>query len=166
MGVSGIEHDWFHSYLVNRTQYITLSSSAALAQTTVEMGVPQGSLLGVLLFQLLINELPKSLKYCMSILYADDTMILLIGRSLKFLRIKMQEDLKSLLAWLCMNRLKLNVLKTKAMLLNKEGLNSDFYLKINNQKIEVVCNFKFLGVIIDNSLSFYEHFQVLYNKLL
>ena len=99
MGVSGIEHDWFHSYLVNRTQYITLSSSAALAQTTVEMGVPQGSLLGVLLFQLLINELPKSLKYCMSILYADDTMILLIGRSLKFLRIKMQEDLKSLLAW-------------------------------------------------------------------
>ena len=74
MGINGLELEWFSSYMHLRKQFVVINDKkSALANTTV--GVQQGSLLGVLLFQLMINDLPKCLKFSTSILYANDTTI-------------------------------------------------------------------------------------------
>ena len=115
----------------------------------ISVGVAQGSLLGVLLFKLYINDIHTSLRYCNSILYADDTTIFVVGKYLRFLRTKMQFDLDKLYEWLKVNRLKLNVAKTKSMVFSREGLNPNVELIIDKQYIETVSSFKFLGVIFD-----------------
>ena len=118
------------------------------------------------MFQIHINDLPRSLKFCNSILYADDTTIFLTGHSLKFLRIKLQSDLYCLECWLKSNSLKLNINKTKVMLLNKECLFPTIDLFFENEIIEQVSHFKFLGVTSDVSLDFSSHFSEVHSKLL
>ena len=132
---------------------------------TLPTGVAQGSLLGVLLFQIHINDMFKTLKQMMSILYADDTTLLITGRSLHFLRCKMQHDLGQLSTWLCINKLKLNVSKTKCMIFHKEGLNPNIHLEVDGETVQMVKKFTFLGVVLDGSLSFESHFEKLQNKL-
>ena len=127
--------------------------------------VAQGSLLAVLIFQLFINDLPSVLHHSMSILYADDTTVFVIGRSLRFLRLKMQKDLDHLCEWLCVNRLNLNTSKTKVLLFNRENLKPNIVLKIGNQKLEVVDTFKFLGIVVNTNLSFINHYEFVYHKL-
>ena len=122
--------------------------------------------MGVLLFQILIDDLHRCLCYSRCILYADDMTIYVIGRSLKCLKVKTQYDLNCLENWLCLNWLKLNVHKTKSLLFNKEGLFPNIGLSINGETIETVSKFKFLGILIDNALRFQEHFTDLPQKLL
>ena len=155
---------WYQSYLSKRMQRVTIAELMS-QWTEVKVGIPQGSLLGVLLFQLLINDLPKSLSFCQSILYADDSTIFLVGRSLKFLRTKLQSDLASLSEWLWANQLKLNVSKTKYVLFHEDGLTPHVDLVVNDQSIGRSANFKFLGVTLDPALSFDSHFAELYAKL-
>ena len=73
----------------------------------------------------------------------------------------MQSDLNSLSNWLQLNKLKLNVKKTKCMLLHKEGLFPNVGLEVDGQSIEQVSTFKFLGVTLDNSLTFSAHYTEL-----
>ena len=164
LGIKNTELDWFSSYLKSRQQIVTCNGVLS-APMEVTVGVPQGSLLGVLLFQIIINDMAKNLRYCSTILYADDTTIYVVGKSLHFLKLKMQSDLESVSHWLSHNHLKLNVAKTKSMLLNREGLAPSFELKIDGQCIENVVSFKFLGIIIDNALRFEQHFSYVYGKL-
>ena len=83
LGIQDITLQWFKSYPGGREQQVMLNDSVS-AKAKVRVGIPQGSLLGVLLFQILINDLPKCLKFCSSILYADDTTIYCIGKSVRF----------------------------------------------------------------------------------
>ena len=115
LGLSEITLKWFESYLTNRQQYTNVMDANS-TMTQVEVGVSQGSLLGVLLFLIEINDLRHSLKHTSSILYADDTMIYVIGKNLRMLQLKMQQDLEYLSMWLRSNKLLLNVKKTKFML--------------------------------------------------
>ena len=163
-GFANVELDWFKSYLTKRQQSVVLGRTCS-DPTELSVGVAQGALLGVLSFEIFINDLFRSLKYSTSILYADDTTLLISGNSLRFLRVKMQDDLESLCEWLKINRLKLNVQKTKSMLLNVEGLSLAVELSIDGELIETVKTFKFLGVHIDNRLIFENHYKVLYDKL-
>ena len=80
IGICDKELQWFTNYLTNRRQLVQLGGCLS-DMATIAVGVPQGSLLGVLLFEILINDVVKSLKFCSSILYADDTTLFLIGRS-------------------------------------------------------------------------------------
>ena len=116
-------------------------------------------------FQILINDLPKCLRFCTSILYADDTTLFVVGNSIQCLRAKMQKDLDSLAAWLRVNHLKLNVTKTKCLLFNKEGLSSKLDLEVQGETIDTVQSFKFLGVTVDNKMDCMSHFSVLHSKL-
>ena len=165
IGVRDIELQWFRSFLCEHRQCVQLGEKTSKLKQ-VDIGVAQGSLLSVLLFQLLINDLPKCLKFCSSILYADDTMIYLVGCSLRYLKIKVQNDLESLSKWLAGNSLKLNVSKTKCVLFNKEGLMPNIELSIDNEIVECVEHFKFLGMTLDNRLHFDRQYDELYNKLL
>ena len=132
----------------------------------IDTGVLQGCLLGVLLFQVVINDLPNCLKFSTCILYADDTTIFVIGRSLKFMKMKLQSELRSLLSWLSANHLKLNASKMKVMLFNKAGLTPNLVLTVEGMDIEMVSSFKFLGVILDVNLGFEQHYKILYKKLM
>ena len=125
----------------------------------------QGSLLGVILFGLQINDLKQSVKYGSVILYADDTTIYMLGKSIRCLRTKLQFDLDELSMWLKCNKLLLNVEKTKVMYVDRENLNPKLYLSIDGEQIEQVETFKFLGVTICNNLRFEKHIRLLYTKL-
>ena len=66
LGVTGIEYSWFESYLTGHLQYVDIDGRAS-SHKPIKVFVPQGSLLGVLIFQIFINDMPKSLQYCTSI---------------------------------------------------------------------------------------------------
>ena len=156
IGVRDTELCWFKSYMNNRRQFVQIGNSKSEV-TNMRIGVQQGSLLGVLLFQLLINDLPQCLKFSCSILYADDTTIFVHGKSLRFLRTKLQADLDNLSNWLLVNGLKLNVSKTKVMVFEAQGLTPNIALEIDGQMIENVTSFKFLGLNVCADLSFKSH---------
>ena len=108
----------------------------------------------------------KCLKFSNAILYADDTTIFIVGHSLKFMKTKMHHDLAWLSEWLRLNNLKLNVRKTKCILFNKQGLLPNVHLMIDNEEIQTVETFKFLGVYLDCNLSFETHYKELHLRLL
>ena len=165
LGIRGSLLKWYCSYLTKRQQY-TVVNDISSEKKELQVGVPQGSLLGVLLFQLLINDLKSSLKYSIAILYADDTTIMLSGRNLKFLKVKFQHDLDSLSVWLKANRLSLNANKTKVMYFSRGPHFENIDIEMNHQTIEQVNEFKFLGYIVDNKMACSGHFVKLHQQLL
>ena len=165
LGIQDEELKWFESYLTGCKQF-TQMQNCRPAMAEMSVGIPQGALLGVLLFQVHVNDLNKCLMFSNSILYADDTTIYVMGKSPKYLRFKLQDDLNSLLSWLRVNKLKLNTKKTKVLLFNKDGLFPNVELSVYNDTIECVTYFKFLGVWLDHTLSFDHHYMHLHEKLL
>ena len=165
LGVEGTALSWFDSYLSGREQFVQIGNSKS-KKSKLEVGVAQGSLLGVVLFQLIINDLHKSVKFSTTILYADNTTLLISGKNLRCLKSKMQHDLDHLSVWLANNYLKLNVSKTKYLIFHKEGLSPEVTLHVDGSTVGMVRDFRFLGVLIDGALSFTAHFTQLYEKLL
>ena len=108
----------------------------------------------------------KCLKFSNSILYMDDTTLYIVGRNIKCLKAKLQSDINELSVWLKCNKLKLNVKKTKLLFFDRYGLSPDMYIHIDNESIENVRQFKFLGIIMDGQLLFKDHFNTLHQKLL
>ena len=106
----GIRHkclEWCKSYLSNRTQRVFVAGVTSTS-LNITCGVPQGSILGPLLFLIYINDLPSVCNQLSVHLFADDTNLCSLGCS----RIAIQDDLDSVAAWLNANKLKLNMLKT------------------------------------------------------
>ena len=93
-GVRGIANEWFASYLKNRKQFVSISGHISSSQV-IQTGVPQGSVLGPLLFLLYINDLNKSIKNLRAYHFAGDTNILLSNKSLEQLAKKVNKDLKN-----------------------------------------------------------------------
>ena len=164
LGIENAKLGWFRSYLTNRMQ-ITKVNDETSEPCVINTGVPQGSLLGVLLFQLLINDMTQVLKHSNCLLYADDTTIYVIGRNIRFMKMKLQSNIDSISMWLCSNSLKLNVAKTKVLLFNYAGITPLIDISIEGELIENVNEFKFLGINLDSELSFESHYLNLYKKL-
>ena len=165
LGVWGQSLDWVYTYLSRRVQFCCINGMES-SERPLEQDVPQGSLLGVLFFQLQINAMSKCLKFCNSILYADDTTIYVIGRNIQFMKSKLQSDMTAVSEWLSMNQLKLNVKKTKLVYFNKEGLSPHINVIMEGEEIECVRSFKFLGVDLDNQLNFCDHANAVHSQLL
>ena len=165
LGVWGVALDWFRSYLCNQVQYVTYQGVDS-DKKGLPCGVPQGSLLGVILFQIQINDLKSCLRYSDSILYVDDTMIYVFGRNLHALKANIQYDLNALSRWLSLNKLLLNAKKTKSLLFSRvDNVNVKLFVN-GDQQIQSVCCFKFLGFYLDVTLSFEHHCHHLYETLL
>ena len=114
-GIRGVANDWFRSYLTNRKQFVSVSGCQSDI-TNVDYGVPQGSVLGPLLFLIYINDLHKAIKYSSTRHFADDTNILIKNSSLKQLKKHLNLDLRSLCNWLKANKISLNCSKTELLI--------------------------------------------------
>ena len=113
-GVHDTALKWFEDYLTNRMQYATYNSIKS-EQKIIDCGVPQGSILGPLLFLLYINDLSTVSEPCFSILFADDTNMFIAGKYIQDMCHKLNEDLTKIQEWLCCNKLSLNVSNTHYM---------------------------------------------------
>ena len=158
-GIRGIALKWFESYLANRQQFVLINKYKSSYENIV-CGVPQGSILGPLLFILYINDIPLSSKKGNFILFADDTNVLYNADNLMQLEEIINTELKQIYDWLTSNKLFLNVGKTKYLIFNVKNRKIDkstFSVTLNNINIENVSFTKFLGVYLDENLGWNVH---------
>lgn len=162
MGQTAVK--WIEDYLRNRRQQTEYNG-----QTSPELhnpyGVPQGSVLGPLLFILYINDIHTSVQHCKLNLFADETLLAITAKNIPDAVDKLNQDLETLSQWLQLNKLKLNIQKTKYMILGKHNVNTQYDIHIHGESLERVSVFKYLGVTIDDKLKFHEHVKILVSKM-
>ena len=151
--------NWFRSYLDERKQFVHYNGCDSKT-STVECGVPQGSVLG-LLFIIYTNDLPDSLHNSRTLLFADDTTVYISGIDITLLYSKMTEDLAKLSDWFRANKLSLNISKTNYILFSNTDhqIPSLPKLKLANQVIQKTTSLKFLGLIIDDKFKWDQHIK-------
>ena len=143
---------------------ISYVAGAWLAVTPNDLGVPQGTPLSCLLFILYINAIVSVTLHCKISLFADDTLLWISADSLHDAISKINADLARITRFLKMLKLKLNVQKTKAMIINcRQEVNQP--ILIDGQAFEVVDSMKYLGVTVDNQLTFSENIKYISNKI-
>ena len=153
-GVRNSSLEWFNSYLTDRKQVVKLRETVS-DKLDNRLGVPQGSILGPLIFILYINDIPNCLKYCHAKLFADDALVFNISDTIEEATAKINHDLDLIYTKLCQNKLKLNVTKTKVMIItNKKIDRSNINIYINGTRLDIENEIKYLGVVIDDKLNF------------
>lgn len=158
---------FFSSYLSFRKQYVVINDFISEVKY-ISCGVPQGSVLGPLLFSLYINDLPQALHFSETLMYADDTALTFTGKSLITLQNRIMVELSALSSWFSGNRLTLNVAKTKYVIFHSRQKTLDYSLislSLDATLIEQVFSFKYLGVLFDNHLHWKDHVNNVCKKL-
>ena len=164
-GIRGEMNDWFKSYLTNRKQCVSILGFES-SYKTIEYGVPQGSVLGPLLFLIYINDLNRSIKNSDTYHFADDTNLLNINDSFFSMQSKLNKDLKGLYRWLLANKISLNAAKTELVIFRKPLQKiPPIKLKINGNRIAQTNKVKYLGVYLDEFLDGSVHCTELQKKL-
>ena len=170
-GAQQRELSWFRSYLSNRKQFCRVNGVDSDVGE-IEVGVPQGSCLGPLLFLIYINDLSEAVQSSSVTMYADDTSLCHQSRDLTQLNEAINSDLSKLETWLQGNKLSLNVAKTHSMLISTKqkhkslkSRNEALDLKIRDNEFEVVQKTKYLGVQIDYCLNCKEQIKAVSTKV-
>ena len=170
-GLQGNTLKWFRNYLQDRRQYVEINDKKSNIIST-NIGVPQGSILGPLLFNIYIyiNDIQCATDFFHLISYADDTTLY---RSLSRchdpnISHYINTELEKVYTWLCYNRLSLNINKTKYMIFHTRGKNislDHFNLKVDKSFIEYVHNFNFLGVTFNHNMDWNSHIDTVSTKI-
>ena len=169
-GIYGTELNWFTDYLFNRSQFVQ-NNGCTSDVTSVFCGVPQGSIIGPLLFIMHLNGAHTVLQNSKIITYADDTVVFVSGSSLDEIERKLNHDLQHLKAWFDENELLVNLKKGKtesmvfgtAKRLSKTEKN-EMKVEVNGTPIAGTSSYKYLGVYLDQTLNFAIHFEKTYKK--
>ena len=164
-GIRGCSLDWFRSYLTDRKQYVYYNGVSSTMRTT-SCGVPQGSILGPLLFLIYVNDLATVSEYIFSILFADDTNMFMSGKNMQELEQKFNSEMIKVFQWIETNKLSLNIKKTQFMLFHgKRIVDHVPNIVINGIAISSTKSIKFLGVMVDDKLSWKTHIDYISNKV-
>ena len=154
MGISGVVLKWFHSYLTNRKQRVKVGGTYS-DWYSCSRGVPQGSVLGPLLFSLYIRKLPSILQPHVdnTMLFADDISFDCTGSNVDTIGKSLSDALSALLPWLLQRGLNANMLKTHVMLIQPRGTPScSLHVTYDSQPLQQVSVTRFLGLRIDDRL--------------
>ena len=167
--ICGDTLQWFSSYLLNRKQKVVMNNVES-STADLECGVPQGSILGPLLFLMFINDLPLYTNNVFTDLYADDTTLYVTGHSQYSVQENLQLALQKLSVWCKHNGMLLNTEKTKLMLITtpQKRLHLQYnilHLTYNNEILKNIENDKVLGVHIDNNLTWTVHTEFIAKKI-
>ena len=165
-GIRDTALTWFKSYLDGRHQYVELNGYKSTT-LPLEVGVPQGSILGPLLFLLYINDLPSATNL-KSVMFADDTNLLILGNNLEALTTLLNSELEGVSDYFKANQLKLNAKKTKMVIFRRKALpasNSQVDVFLDGERLEISDEAPFLGVTIDSTLNWEKHCNSVANKI-
>ena len=174
-GIAGNSLNWFKSYLTDRKQYVQFKDSLS-SYSMLKTGVPQGSILGPLLFIIYMNDIAQVTDKFYFTIYADDTTLIAPictfslndKNDLAMISQNINSELKIITDWLALNKLSLNAKKTKMMVFHyhqKKISNMKLKLYINRTKIEQVKEFCFLGILFDECLTWKAHVQKIGSKI-
>ena len=162
---------WFKDYLNNRKQFVSFGNNKKSSLQNVNFGVPQGSILGPLLFLIYVNDMCNVSKSIQPIMFADDTNLFFSAKDNKSLFRFMNEELKRFQTWFNANKLSLNVSKTKYSFFHPLSFTDNIplllpKLKINNTCITRETTMKFLGVLLDENMTWQNHINCIEKKSL
>ena len=157
---------WFKTFLAPRHQYVSINNSISKTQTN-NHGVPQGSVLGLLLFLIYINDLNQVTKHAEIHHFADDTNLIYSTKSLKDIIQKINFEFKNNVHWLRANKISLNTKKTEIVLFRaqKAIIKKNMNFRISEQKINIMKEIKYLGMIMDEHLTFKNRMDTVKLKL-
>ena len=161
---------WFESYLANRKQYIQIDTETKTALQEVTCGVPQGSILGPLLFLIYVMDLQYASHLLQPIMFADDDNLFYAERDIKKLLQRVNIELNKISQWFISNKLSINVTKTKHSFFHKPSKRDDIPLAlaklyIDNNQIQRSESIKFFGVFLDENLTSKDHIKYIENKI-
>ena len=164
-GIRGIALKWMQSYLSGRKQFVSISGKNSETKE-IQFGVPQGSILGPLLFIIYINDIPETASFAKFILYADDANIILTADNIEAINTQLNSLISRLVNWVESNGFAINLKKTKYMIFSRSrNIELPSPLNICNTAIERKHENKFLGVIIDESLTWTSHIKTVISKM-
>ena len=161
LGFGGTSISWIRSYLTARTQQVRMNDVLS-GRCEVESGVPQGSILGPVLFIAFTTDFSKNFQDCKISAYADDTQLLVVGKTVQEVKNKVEETLSRAQTWFSENSLKINPTKSEVMIFgpknqNLEQVNITVYEDGVAKTIARTAKMKILGVVIDNKLTWEWH---------
>ena len=162
-GVRGITLKLFESFLGNRKQFTTINNHSSSLES-IDTGVPQGSTLGPLLFLIYINDLPTATTMKVR-LFADDACLSMEHNDPSTLQLLVNRELSKVHCWLDTNKLFINYSKSNFLIFTNKKHNHIFDLKIGLETIHQKCSTKYLGIILDDKLTWEPHIENLKTKL-
>lgn len=163
IGLHGSLLRWLNSYIQDRKQLVRACGFIS-REIEVTSGVPQGSHLGPLLFNIFINDIKSEIIHCQFLLFADDLKIFNVVNSSLDCE-KIQQDLNNITAWCSRNHLNLNISKCKSITFTKAPQHKhSFTYNLDGISLETVNYIKDLGVIVDSKLNFKLHYESIINK--
>ena len=171
-GIRGLALKWFESYLSKRKQYVVVNGTQSDMLELCGYGVPQGSVLGPILFLLFINDIHKSLSNVIIKLFADDTNCFVLGKDFNSLERLVQLELNKLQKWINTNKLTINFdpRKSSYCIFKPRSkcfpVNFDRGLRIGSNILKYKETTKYLGLILDKNLTWESHIKVLNKKLI